>query len=150
MRQELITKEHESNCIQIKERLQNPTPLSMMFLAELDKYCTRHQAEVGVLITQLTANKYHRVLRYLKEYITTNYRKDDLLLPTIDYEFIDGFNTFLNYSKSLALRGGIAPPKSDDLSNKSDDGESSYSCVNLRRNSAKFAPSSSPNFLRMR
>lgn len=116
----MITKEHESNCIQIKERLQNPTPLSMMFLAELKKYCTRRQAEVGVLITQLTTNKYHRVSRYLKEYITTNYRKDDLLLSTIGYEFIDGFNTFLKYSKSLALRGGIAPPKSDDLTNKRD------------------------------
>ena len=37
VRQELIAKGYEGNCIQIKERLQNPTTLSIMFLAELEK-----------------------------------------------------------------------------------------------------------------
>ena len=61
VRQELISKGYEGNCIQIKERLQNPTTLSIMFLAELAKYCEKRQTEVGVRITQLTANKYHPV-----------------------------------------------------------------------------------------
>lgn len=95
VRQELISKGYEGNCIQIKERLQNPTSLSIMFLAELANYCEKRQTEVGVRITQLTANKYHRVLRYLKEYVASAYRKEDLLLSAVGYEFLDGFNTFL-------------------------------------------------------
>lgn len=107
VRQELVAKGYEGNCIQIKERLQNPATLSIMFLAELEKYCTKRQTEVGVRITQLTANKYHRVLRYLKEYITTNYRKDDLLLSAIGYEFIDGFNTFLQTAHNCKHNGAV-------------------------------------------
>ena len=75
IRQELIGKGYEGNCIEIKNQLQNPESLSMMFLAELSKYCERRQGEVGVRITQLTANKYHRVLRYLKEYTAVQYKK---------------------------------------------------------------------------
>ena len=106
-RQELIAKGYEGNCIQIKERLQYPTTLSMMFLAELEKYCTKRQIEVGIRITQLTANKYHRVLRYLREYITSHYRKDDLLLSAIGYEFIDGFNTFLQTAHNCKHNGAV-------------------------------------------
>ena len=76
VRQELIAKGYEGNCIQIKERLQNPSTLSIMFVAELEKYCNKRQTEVGVRITQLTANKYHRVLRYLKEYVAAHYKKN--------------------------------------------------------------------------
>ncbi len=48
MRQELIAKGYECNCIQIRERLQNPTMLSIMFLAKLEKYCKKRQTEVGM------------------------------------------------------------------------------------------------------
>ena len=94
VRQELISKGYEGNSIQIKERLRNPSTLSIMFLAKLEKYCDKRQAEVGVRITQLTANKYHRVLQYLKEYVAAHYKKDDILLSAVGYEFLDGFNTF--------------------------------------------------------
>lgn len=66
-----------------------------MFLSEFAKYCEKRQQEVGVRITQLTANKYHRLLRYMTEYIKSQYGKDDLFLTQINYEYIDGFNTFL-------------------------------------------------------
>ena len=48
VRQELIAKGYECNCIQIRERLQNPTMLSIMFLAKLEKYCKKRQTEVGM------------------------------------------------------------------------------------------------------
>ena len=51
-----------------------------MFLAEFSKYCDKRQKEVGIRITQLTANKYHRLLRYLKEYTRQQYQQDDLPL----------------------------------------------------------------------
>lgn len=107
VRQELISKGYEGNCIQIKERLQNPTTLSIMFLAELEKYCEKRQAEVGVRITQLTANKYHRVLRYLREYVASAYRKEDLLLSAVGYEFLDGFNTFLQTAHRCKHNGAV-------------------------------------------
>lgn len=106
-RQELIAKGYEGNCIQIKERLQNPATLSIMFLAELAKYCEKRQAEVGVRITQLTANKYHRVLRYLREYVASAYRKEDLLLSAVGYEFLDGFNTFLQTAHKCKHNGAV-------------------------------------------
>ncbi len=107
VRQELISKGYEGNCIQIKERLQNPTTLSIMFLAELAKYCEKRQAEVGVRITQLTANKYHRVLRYLREYVASAYRKEDVLLSAVGYEFLDGFNTFLQTAHKCKHNGAV-------------------------------------------
>lgn len=106
-RQELIAKGYEGNCMQIKERLQHPTTLSIMFLAELEKYCAKRQAEVGVRITQLTANKYHRVLRYLREYVTSAYRKEDIMLSAVGYEFLDGFNTFLQTAHNCKHNGAV-------------------------------------------
>ncbi len=82
VRQELIAKGYEGNCIQIKERLQHPTTLSIMFLAELEKYCNKRQTEVGVRITQLTANKYHRVLQYLKELCRCTLQEKCCNVPT--------------------------------------------------------------------
>lgn len=79
----------------------------MMFLAELSKYCERRQGEVGTRITQLTANKYHRVLRYLKEYTAIQYKKDDILLSALNYAYIDGFNTFLQTAHHCKTNGAI-------------------------------------------
>ncbi|MCM1150413.1 MAG: site-specific integrase [Alistipes sp.] len=107
VRQELIAKGYEGNCIQIKERLQHPTAYSMMFLAELEKYCNKRQKEVGIRITQLTANKYHRLFRYLVEYIKTDYKQDDVSLDAVTYEFIDGFNTFLQTAHSCKNNGAV-------------------------------------------
>ena len=40
-----------------------------MLIAGLTDYVKRRQAEVGVRITQRTADKYERLLRYLKQYL---------------------------------------------------------------------------------
>ncbi len=107
VRQELISKGYEGNCIQIKEQLQHPATFSIMVLAELAKYCEKRQTEVGVRITQLTANKYHRVLRYLREYVASAYRKEDLLLSAVGYEFLDGFNTDLQAAHKCKHNGAV-------------------------------------------
>ena len=41
VRHDLISKGYERNSMQIKERLQNPSTLSIMFLAKLEKYCEK-------------------------------------------------------------------------------------------------------------
>ena len=78
IRQELISKGREGNCIEIKNLLLNPAAQSKQFLSEFGQYCEKRQSEVGGRITQLTANKYHRLYRYLKEYTAEHYKKDDL------------------------------------------------------------------------
>lgn len=107
IRQELINEGHEGNAIQIKERFTKPKHSSLMFLSELGKYCDKRQTEVGVRITQLTANKYHRILRYLTEYTQKEYNKDDILLSAVNYEYIDGFNTFLQTVKRCKNNGAV-------------------------------------------
>lgn len=78
-----------------------------MFLAEFSKYCDKRQKEVGVRITQLTANKYHRLLRYMTEYTEREYKKADLPLEAITYEYIDGLNTFMQTAHNCKNNGAI-------------------------------------------
>ena len=104
---QLIKEAKEPNCFVIKQRLVNPYENTKLFLAELGKYCGKRQTEVGVRITQLTANKYHRLLRYLQEYTQARYGKEDILLELVSYEYIDGFNTFLQTAHNCKNNGAV-------------------------------------------
>ena len=104
---QLIREGREPNCFAIKQRLDNPHSGMRMFLAELDKYCDKRQKEVGVRITQLTANKYHRLLRYLREYTQAQYGKEDISLEQVSYEYIDAFNTFLQTAHNCHHNGAV-------------------------------------------
>lgn len=106
IRQELIAKGHDGNAFEIKDWL-NTGSTSRMLIDEFSKYCEKRQAEVGVPITQLTANKYHRLLRYMKEYISGKYRKEDILLSAVDYDFIDGLNTFMQTAYKCHNNGAV-------------------------------------------
>ena len=104
---QLIKEGREPDCFTIKERLANPVGNSKLFLAELSKYCDKRQKEVGTRITQLTANKYHRLLRYLKEYMLEQYKKDDLPLDRVNYEYLDGLNTFIQTAHNCKTNGAV-------------------------------------------
>lgn len=106
VRQELIAKGYEGNAFEIKDWL-NTGFSSRMFLAEFAKYCEKRQGEVGVRITQLTANKYHRLLRYMREYTAEKYRKEDVLLTAVTYEYIDGLNTFMQTAHECRNNGAV-------------------------------------------
>ena len=103
----LIKEGKDPNCFAIKQRLLDPRAGSKMFLEELSIYCEKRQKEVPVRITQLTANKYHRMLRYLREYTLTEYRKEDIFLDQVTYEYIDGFNSFLQTAKNCKNNGAV-------------------------------------------
>ena len=103
----LIKEGKTPDCFAIKHRLEHAAASSRMFLAEFSGYYDKRQKEVGVRITQLTANKYHRVLRYLTEYVRERYGKEDVPLSSIDYEFLDGFNTFLQTAHRCHHNGAI-------------------------------------------
>ena len=107
IRQELLAQGREGNAFEIKERYLNPNCHSRNFLEELTAYCQKRQEEVGVRITQLTANKYHRILRYLTCYIEERLGKSDVQLVAINYEFIDGFNTFLQTRYNCRHNGAV-------------------------------------------
>lgn len=104
VRQELISKGYEGNAFEIKDWL-NTGFSARLFIAEFAKYCTKRQSEVGVRITQLTANKYHRLLQYLKEYTSAQYKKEDIPLEQVNYEYIDGLNTFMQTAHNCKNNG---------------------------------------------
>ena len=61
----------------------------MMLIAGLTDYVKRRQAEVGVRITQRTADKYERLLRYLKQYLAQRGKAEDIPVERMNYEFLD-------------------------------------------------------------
>lgn len=79
VRRTLQAEGYEANALQIKRRYLNPLCDTLMLIDGLADYCKRRQAEVGVRITQRTADKYDRLLRYLKEIGTI--RETDKVLP---------------------------------------------------------------------
>ncbi len=79
----------------------------MMLIAGLTDYVKRRQAEVGVRITQRTADKYERLLRYLKQYLAQRGKAEDIPVERMNYEFLDGFNLFLQTAhRCPPQRGG--------------------------------------------
>jgi site-specific recombinase XerD len=107
IRQQLIEEGYEGNAIKIKERFAKPKHSALMFLAELGKYCEKRQTEVGVRITQLTANKYHRIFRYLTAYTREVCGKEEILLSAVNYEYIDSFNTYLQTRYRCKHNGAV-------------------------------------------
>ena len=103
----LIKEGKTPDCFAIKHRLEHAAASSRMFLVEFSKYCDKRQREVGIRLTQLTANKYHRLLRYMTEYMREQYRKDDLPLDAIDYAYIDGLNTFMQTAHNCKNNGAV-------------------------------------------
>lgn len=104
---QLLREGTEPDCFTIKEKFNDFGTDGRMFLVELSKYCIKRQDEVGVRITQLTANKYHRMLRYLREYTAMKYSSEDVRLTRVDYSYIDGFCTFLQTAHNCRNNGAI-------------------------------------------
>ena len=104
---QLIRENKEQDCFTIKHRLEHPSGNNRLLLAEFAKYCDRRQKEAGIRITQLTVNKYYRMLRYMTKYTKEQYKKDDLPLDAIDYAYIDGLNTFMQTAHNCKNNGAV-------------------------------------------
>ena len=103
-----LTKEGKNpTCQAIKLRLANPYEETRAFLAEFSKYAEKRQGEVGTRIVKRTAEKYFRMLRYLREYTSAKYKKEDLPLEQINYEYVDGLYTFLQTAHNCHHNGAI-------------------------------------------
>lgn len=71
---QLIKEGKNPTCQAIKLRLANPYEETRAFLAEFSKYAEKRQGEIGTRIVKRTAEKYFRMLRYLREYTTAKYK----------------------------------------------------------------------------
>ena len=107
LRRTLLAEGYEANAMQIKRRYLNPQCDTLMLIKGLTDYCKRRQDEVGVRITQRTADKYDRLLRYLKEYLAKRGKDDDIPVEDINYEFLDRFNLFLQTAHRCRHNGAI-------------------------------------------
>lgn len=107
VRNKLLAEGFEANAIAIKRRHLNPLCHTLMLMEGLTDYCKRRQSEVGVRITQRTADKYARLLRYLKEYLTQRDNEDDIPVEKINFEFLDGFNLFLQTAHRCRHNGAV-------------------------------------------
>ena len=63
---------------------------------------------MGVRITQRTADKYERLLRYLKQYLAQRGKAEDIPVERMNYEFLDGFNLFLQTCVAFVLKDSCA------------------------------------------
>ncbi len=107
IRSKLLAEGYAANAAQIKQRYLNPTCNTMMLIAGLTDYVKRRQAEVGVRITQRTADKYERLLRYLKQYLAQRGKAEDIPVERMNYEFLDGFNLFLQTAHRCRHNGAV-------------------------------------------
>ena len=108
IRSKLLAEGYAANAAQIKQRYLNPTCNTMMLIAGLTDYAKRWQGEVGVRITQRTADKYERLLRYLKQYLAQRGKAEDIPIERMNYEFLDGFNLFLQTAHRCRHNGAVA------------------------------------------
>ena len=108
IRTKLLAEGYAANAAQIKQRYLNPTCNTMMLIAGLTNYAKRRQGEVGVRITQRTADKYERLLRYLKQYLAQRGKAEDIPVERMNYEFLDGFNLFLQTAHRCRHNGAVA------------------------------------------
>lgn len=106
VRSELLKKGKEGNAIEIKNQLLAGTDCRML-LSEFAKYVEQRQGEVGTKITQKTADKYHRLLRYMNEYVKEKFNKEDILLTSVDYAYINGLYLFLQTAHKCHHNGAI-------------------------------------------
>lgn len=59
-------------------------------------------------ITQRTADKYERLLRYLKQYLAKRGKEEDIPVERMNCEFLDGFNLFLQTAHRCRHNGAVA------------------------------------------
>ena len=81
----LLAEDYAANAAQIKQRYLNPTCNTMMLIAGLTDYAKQRQGKVGVRITQRTADKYERLLRYLKQYLARRSKTQTTGLTWAEY-----------------------------------------------------------------
>lgn len=107
VRNKLLAEGFAADAAEIKRRYLNPMCDTLMLIDGLADYCKRRQDEVGIRITQSTADKYARLLRYLKEYLVRRGKGDDIPVENINFEFLDGFNLFLQTAHRCRHNGAV-------------------------------------------
>lgn len=77
------------------------------FLWLFAKHTHEAKALVGIEYAAGTAKNYVSTLKHLRKFVPKVYRRDDLLLRELDYNFIAGFETFLRIDCKNSQNGAL-------------------------------------------
>lgn len=101
--QELLTSRIEFNGETIKTKfLNNTIDGPKMFLEVYDLHNQEFKLLVGRSLAYGTLQKYETIKKYVGEFIKLKYRRDDLDIRNLDYEFITAFEIYLKSTKGCS------------------------------------------------
>jgi integrase/recombinase XerD len=92
---ELLLSGEPFNPFTIKDRLVNGIVQSYTFNDLMDEYIEKMKSLKGKSYSQPTIIKYRNSQLRINEYVKKKYKRNDIYLYELDYDFIDGFETFL-------------------------------------------------------
>lgn len=92
---ELLLSGEPFNPFTIKDKLVNGLVQSYTFNDLMDEYIEKMKSLKGKSYSQPTIIKYRNSQLRVNEYVKKKYTRNDIFLYELDYDFIDGFETFL-------------------------------------------------------
>ncbi len=94
---ELVTPEDVRNKFLGKEEKENT------LLTLFSEFIEQQRRLLGIDITQSTFNKYELTYRRLAEFMSEKLRKKDILIYSVDHNFVSDFHTYLKVDKKLSI-----------------------------------------------
>lgn len=92
---ELLLSGEPFNSHTIKDRLVNGLSKAITFDELMDEYIEKMKALKGKSYSQPTIIKYRNSQLRVSQYVKKRYKRNQIYLYELDYDFIDGFETFL-------------------------------------------------------
>lgn len=108
IRRELLIEGRAATPGEILNRIKHPQQVCKMILEEYHELCDHVQQRASAgLVTQITANKYSRLYRYLKLYHFKKFGTEDVSLFRLDNEYIEQLYLFLLNNTECHHNGAI-------------------------------------------
>ena len=92
---ELLLSGEQFNAFTVKDKLINGLTKAMTFDELMNEYIEKMTALKGKSYSQPTIIKYRNTQLRISQYVKKRYKRNHVLLYELDYDFIDGFETFL-------------------------------------------------------
>ncbi|MEI8279878.1 MAG: site-specific integrase [Bacteroidota bacterium] len=92
---ELLLSGEPFNAFTVKDKLVNGLTKAMTFDELMNEYIEKMKTLKGKSYSQPTIIKYRNTQLRISQYVKKRYKRNHVLLYELDYDFIDGFETFL-------------------------------------------------------
>ena len=93
---------------EIINRLKRPSNVCKMLIEEFKALCeVQQQRATAKLITQLTANKYYRMCRYMELFNATSFKAKDVSLSVLDNDYIEKLYLFILNNTDCHHNGAV-------------------------------------------